>query len=260
MKIIFKQGTDMIKGVLLDLSGTLYVGSQTIPGAVEAIKALQRKRIPTRYLTNTSRTPRHEIHQKLVGMGFPIREEEIITAPGVIDNYLQEHGLNPWLLVHPSIRDEFSNVGAAEPDAVVLCDAAESFTYETLNQAFRLLLDGARLIAIGDNRYFKEEDGMSLDAGPFVRALEYAAGCEAIILGKPSPAFFHSSAALLGCKPKETLMVGDDVYSDVNGALKAGLKATLVRTGKYRPGDEHKITAHGARVCADLAEAIDDLI
>ncbi len=29
---------------------------------------------------------------------------------------------------------------------------------------------------MGDNRYFKEEDGFSLDAGPFIHALESASG------------------------------------------------------------------------------------
>ncbi len=247
---------DMIKGVLLDLSGTLYVGNEIIPGAREVVVTLRRNDIPVRYLTNTSRSTRTDIFTKLLRMGFDISEEEFITAPAVMNSYLKEHHLKPWLLVHPSIRGEFDTADDPQPDAVVVCDAAESFTYENLNAAFRLLLEGARLIAIGDNRYFKEEDGMSLDAGPFVRALEYAANCEAIILGKPSPAFFHSAADQLGCKPAEVLMVGDDVYSDVNGALKAG----LVRTGKYRPGDERKISAPGACVCSDLKEALADLV
>ena len=143
---------------------------------------------------------------------------------------------------------------------MVIGDAADAFSYEHLNRAFRLVLDGARLLAVGDNRYFKEGEGLSLDAGPFVKALEYAADCEAIILGKPSPAFFHAAAAQLGCLPGQVLMVGDDVFSDVNGALKAGLKAALVRTGKYRSGDEAKIIAPGACVCADLGEAVQGLV
>ncbi len=250
----------MIKGVLVDLSGTLYVGNEVIPGARGAVSGLKERGIPVRYLTNTSRSTRQDLFNKTRKMDFDIREDEIITAPTVIDSYLREHNLNPWLLVHPSIRGEFTNTEGSNPNAVVVCDAAENFTYENLNAAFRLLLDGARLIAIGDNRYFKEEDGMSLDAGPFVRALEYAASCEAIILGKPSPAFFHSTADQLGCKPAEVLMVGDDVDADVNGALKAGLKASLVQTGKYRPGDELKISAPGACVCSDLPEALAELI
>ncbi|OEU73010.1 MAG: hydrolase [Desulfuromonadales bacterium C00003093] len=250
----------MIKGVLLDLSGTVYVGNEVLPGALEAVERLQAQNIPLRYLTNSSRSPRKTIFQKLRAMGFAIAEEEIFTAPQAIHDYLREHELSPWLLVHPAIEEEFSDLGGGTPDAVVLGDAADAFTYVNLNRAFRLLFDGARLLAVGDNRYFREADGMSLDAGPFVTALEYATGCEAIILGKPSVAFFHSAASHLGCRPEETLMVGDDVFSDINGALKAGMKAALVQTGKYRPGDEQNIIAPGACVCTDLLEAVEGIL
>ena len=246
----------MIKGVLLDLSGTIYVGNELLPRAAEAVRRLQTAQFPIRYLTNSSRSPRAAILQKLDDMGIAARAEDLFTAPLAIRDYLREHRLSPWLLVHPAIAGEFEEFSGQHPNCVVLGDAAEAFSYRNLNRAFRLLLDGARLLAVGDNRYFREAAGMSLDAGPFVRALEYAAGCEAVVLGKPSPAFFHAAVSRLGCRPGETLMVGDDVYSDVNGALKAGLKAALVRTGKYRPGDEGKIAAPGACVCCDLLEAV----
>ncbi len=249
----------MIKGVLLDLSGTVYDGDTIIPGALEAVEHLHRAKIPLRYLTNTSRTPRRKILQRLQKMGFSVDANEIFTAPVAVQEYLQDHGLSPWLLVHPDIAYEFAGFDSSDPDAVVVCDAAAGFSYEKLNQAFRVLLDGARLLAVGDNRYFKDSDGMSLDAGPFVKALEYASGTEAVILGKPSPAFFHAASSQLGCRPREVLMIGDDVYSDVNGALKAGLRAALVQTGKYRPGDEHKVSAPGACVCADLLCAVREL-
>jgi len=246
----------MIKGVLVDLSGTVYQGKEPLPRALEAIALLDEHRIPVRYLTNTSRSSRQTIHQKLLAMGVDVPIAEIFTAPQAIVDYLEGHKLAPWLLVHPDIEEEFSGLAGGKPNAVVIGDAAQGFTYDNLNQAFRLLLDGAHLLAVGDNRYFKETEGMSLDAGPFVKALEYAAGCKAIVLGKPAPMFFHTAAAQLGCKPHETLMVGDDVFSDVNGALRAGMKGALVKTGKYRSGDELHIVGPGACVCADLYEAV----
>lgn len=248
----------MIKGVLLDLSGTVYEDDKLIPGALETIEQLHASNFPVRYLTNSSRIPRNKILSRLQGMGFTVHAEQIFTAPAAIQDYLRQHRLTPLLLIHPDIEEEFTEFHGQSPDTVVVCDAEHAFTYENLNRAFRLLIDGASLLAVGDNRYFKQAEGLSLDAGPFVRALEYAVDCEAIVLGKPSQAFFHAAVARLGCKPSEVLMIGDDVYSDINGALKAGLKATLVRTGKYRPGDEGKIVAPGASVCADLLEAIRD--
>jgi HAD superfamily hydrolase (TIGR01458 family) len=247
----------MIKGILLDLSGTIYVGDKVVPRALEAVQRLYAENIPLRYLTNSSRSSRREILSKLLDMGFAVSADEIFTAPMAVQAYLREHKLSAWLLAQPAIREEFNEFCGENPDTVVLCDAADEMSYDNLNQAFRLLNKGARLLAIGDNRYFKEADGMSLDAGPFIRALEYAADCEALVLGKPSPVFFHSAVAQLGCRPEEALMIGDDVFADINGALKAGMKAALVQTGKYQPGDEHKIAAPGARVCKDLFDAVE---
>lgn len=249
----------MIKGVLLDLSGTVYLEDELLPGAAAAIERLQARGLPLRYITNTSRRSRRVMVERLRAMGLSIDAEEVFTATRAVRDYLLEHRLTPWLLVHPEVEEEFADLVGPKPDVVVVGDAAEAFNYASLNAAFRLLLDGARLLAVGDNRYFREKDGMSLDAGPFVAALEYAADCRAVVLGKPSPAFFHAAASELGCRPQEILMVGDDVYSDVNGALKAGMKAALVRTGKYRPGDEEQICAPGACVCADLLEALEGL-
>lgn len=250
----------MIKGVLLDLSGTVYVGSNVQLRALEAVQLLHARNIPVRYITNSSRSPRRTIWKKVQAMGLRVDEEEIFTAPQAIRDYLQEHDLSPWLLVHPAIEEEFADLAGDKPDAVVIGDAAAAFTYDNLNHAFRLLFEGARLLGVGDNRYFREEDGMSLDAGPFIRALEYAAGSEAIILGKPSPDFFHSAAERLGCLPDETLMIGDDVFTDINGALMAGMRAALVKTGKYRPGDERQIAGPGGCVCDDLLDAVKSIL
>jgi HAD superfamily hydrolase (TIGR01458 family) len=249
----------MIKGVLLDLSGTIYIGNDPVPRAIEAVERLHAQKIPLRYLTNSSRISRRKILDKLQGMGLVVAADEIFTAPQAIYDYLQEHNLSPWLLVHPNLEHEFADLIGDLPDAVVLCDAADGFSYATLNRAFQLLQGGAHLLAVGDNRYFRDGDSMSLDAGPFVRALEYAADVEAIVLGKPSAPFFHAAVSQLGCRPGEVLMVGDDVFSDVNGALKAGLKAALVQTGKFRPGDELKIAAPGGCVCKDVYEAVNGL-
>jgi ribonucleotide monophosphatase NagD (HAD superfamily) len=117
-----------------------------------------------------------------------------------------------------------------------------------------LLINGAPLLGVGRNRYFKTGGKLQLDAGPFIQALEYAADIEAEILGKPAAGFFHAAVDSLGCKPDEVLMIGDDVEADINGAMQAGLQACLVRTGKYLPGDENK--AGQAFVADSVVEAV----
>jgi len=118
--------------------------------------------------------------------------------------------------------------------AVIMGDLGEAFGFEILNRAFRLVMDGAELVALQKNRFWMTPDGLSLDAGPFVAAVEYATGRDALVVGKPSPAFFELVLAELGATPAKTAMIGDDVETDVGGALGAGLAGILVRTGKYR--------------------------
>ena len=119
-------------------------------------------------------------------------------------------------------------------EAVIVGDLGEDFGYDVLNRAFRQLLDGAELIALQKNRFWRTPDGLSLDVGPFVAALEYASRQEAVVVGKPARPFFAMSLEAAGVAPGEAAMVGDDVESDVGGALEAGLAGVLVRTGKFR--------------------------
>lgn len=244
-----------LQAVLLDISGVLCDGDTPIPGAVEAVRQLQDRGYPVRLLTNTSRQGRLAIHRQLNAMGFDVAPGQLFTAPRAVRRYVKERGLRPYCLIHPGLEEEFSEwLDEAHPDAVVLGDAELRFDYPRLNRAFQLLIEGAPLICMGDNRYFRAQGALHLDAGPFVRALEYAAGTTALVLGKPSRDFFESALADLGASVSSTLMIGDDVVADVLGAQAAGLQACLVRTGKYRPGDEAQ--APSALVADDLAEAV----
>lgn len=101
-----------------------------------------------------------------------------------------------------------------------------------MNRAFRLLLGGAELVAMHRNRSSRTEAGMVLDSGPFVRALEEAAGVRATTVGKPSAAFFRQGVGALGLRSAEVVMVGDDAENDLAPARRLGLRMALVRTGK----------------------------
>jgi len=117
---------------------------------------------------------------------------------------------------------------------VIVGDLGAAFGYDVLNRAFRQVIDGAELIALQKNRYWLRADGLALDVGPFVAALEYATGREAFVVGKPARGFFDEVLRDLGVDAGAAAMIGDDVESDIGGALAAGLAAILVRTGKYR--------------------------
>jgi HAD superfamily hydrolase (TIGR01458 family) len=251
----------MISGVLLDLAGVVYDGDKAIAGAVEAVARLRAAGLPIRFVSNTTRSPRHAVLKRLAGFGLPVEEEELFTPAQAARQWLRQHGRSPHLLVHPDFEAEFDGLPEGDRRAVIVGDVGETLDYAKLNRAFRELTQGAELLALANNRSFKDADGLlSLDAGAVVAALEFASRAQAIVLGKPSPEFFLSALEHMGCRPNEAVMVGDDAESDVAGARSCGLVALLVRTGKYRAGDETRFDPPPSAIVADLTDAADWII
>ncbi|MDF2180212.1 TIGR01458 family HAD-type hydrolase [Aliiglaciecola sp. CAU 1673] len=247
-----------MNALLLDINGVLFEDDKPLPGAVEAVARLQQSGMVLRFITNTSQISSGVLLRRLHTMGFEIHEQQLYSAVDTILDYLQQGSLRAFCLVHPNL-DELLTPYQAGPeenvDAVIVTDAAERFDYACLDRAFTHLMEGAELVAIGDNRYFRRQGRLHLDAGPFIHALEYAANCKAKMMGKPSPAFFQSVLQSAGVKAHEAMMFGDDVNADINGAINAGLKACLVKTGKYQKGDEQDLSK-GALVANNLSGAL----
>jgi HAD superfamily hydrolase (TIGR01458 family) len=226
-----------VEGLLLDLSGVIYVQDDAVPGAAEALERLRADGVPIRLVTNTTMRPRRTILERLERLGLEANPAELITPATLAKRRCEEAGYDSVALV---VLDELLEdlEGLEEKsdsvDAVIVGDLGERWDYEVLNGAFRRLMGGAELIALQKNRYWETSEGLSLDAGPFVASLEYATGREAEVMGKPSAAFFELALGELGVTADRAAMVGDDVEADVGGAIGAGLAGILVRTGKYR--------------------------
>ena len=226
------------RAVLLDLDGVLYVEDEPIEGALEAVAALRDRGLRLRFVTNTTSRPRRDILARLERLGIPVPERELVTpARLAVEHCLAAARRRALLLMRDEVKADLAGLQEVREgaDVVVVGDLGEDFGYRVLNQAFRELLAGAELVALQKNRYWRTPDGLSLDVGPFVAALEYATGRDAVVVGKPASAFFATVLAGLEVGPADAVMVGDDVESDVGGALRAGLAGVLVRTGKYRP-------------------------
>jgi HAD superfamily hydrolase (TIGR01458 family) len=254
-----RQRIRMIRGVLLDLAGVIYEGDHVLPGAVEAVERLHEADLPIRFVTNTTTKTKKALLTRLTKLGLEIADEELFTPGEAALGWLKAHDASPVLLVHPNLEEEFDGTAGRANNAVVVGDAGKAFTYEAMNHAFRALVDGATLLALAKNRTFKGEDGkLSLDAGAFVAALEYAADREAIVLGKPAAGFFEAALSSMTCKADNAVMVGDDAESDIAGALNAGLAhGLLVKTGKYQDGDETRFEPNPAATVDDLPAAVD---
>lgn len=164
-----------------------------------------------------------------------------MTAPAATAAWLiAEHpDARCYLINSGDLGDDFTGVhvvGQDEPaDIVVLGGAGEEFSYTQMNHALGLLLDGASLVGMQRNLYWRTDDGFNLDTGAYLAALELAAGVSATVLGKPSGAFFAEALNDLGLAADQVAMVGDDIDNDILGAQAIGVHGILVRTGKFRP-------------------------
>lgn len=230
-----------VTGLLLDIDGVLTVSWHPLPGAAGAVAALRALELPLRFLTNTTSRTRRVLAATLTDAGIAVTPDEILNAPSAAAAHLRRHRADArcWLLTSGDVADDLEGVdlvGDDEPaDVVLLGGAGPEFTYERLDHAFRLLHEGAELVAMHRNLTWQVAGGLSLDSGAYVAGLEAATGVSATVVGKPAGAFFAAAVDALGTPPAGVVMVGDDVEADVGGAQAAGLRGVLVRTGKFRP-------------------------
>jgi HAD superfamily hydrolase (TIGR01458 family) len=254
----------LVKGIppafLLDIDGVLYVGDEPIAGAIGALQEIRAMSAGIRLVTNTTSRSRRQIVDHLQALGFDVARHEVLTPAALAVRHCRERGhRSVKLLVSEALREDLAELAQAPSDAavdaIVLGDLGEGFSAHVLNDAFRLLMDGAELVALQHNRYWRRADGLALDVGAYSAALEYATGSEATVVGKPARAFFAAALADLNASPDVGVMVGDDVEADIGGAICAGLRGILVRTGKYR---QDALDASGVRPTA-IVDSIADV-
>ncbi|KAM0752755.1 hypothetical protein T439DRAFT_323368 [Meredithblackwellia eburnea MCA 4105] len=267
-----------LRALLIDLSGTVHVGDQPTPGAVEAINQLRSAGIAVRFVSNTSKESKSSLLSKMSKMDLDVREEELYTSLSAVSEIVKSRDLKPLYILSPSALSDFPVVPPSTAlDSVVVGLAPDRLEYQTLNQAFRLLLSpedeatpAAKLIATHKASYYRSSDGgLSLGPGPFITGLEEASGVTAEVVGKPTRTFYEIALKSLekdGISSTEwdkVGMIGDDKKQDVGLVpSEIGLKRFLVQTGKYRKGDENKTDAGGKPDwCGpNFAEAVKDIL
>jgi len=225
-----------IKAVLLDLDGVLYIGDQLIPGAALAVQQLKSiHNIRVTGVTNTTTSSRRVIARKLADFDIPIDINDIYTPAALAAEMIGAS--SAALYVRDSLLEDFHGIHTEgeRPAYIVMGDLGDNgYTPLILHTIFNQVMAGTELLALHKNRFWQKPDGLHLDLGPFVAAIEYATNTQATVLGKPSQAFFHRICTALHVSPEQAVMVGDDIESDIYGAQQAGLHTALVQTGKYR--------------------------
>jgi HAD superfamily hydrolase (TIGR01458 family) len=236
---------------LLDLDGTVYVGTRPLPGAVEAVTKLRELGMTVRFVTNTDSVTPDALVERLSGMGIAVSADELLTPVVLARQLLSELPAARLLAVASSgIREllaEFLAAAGEQPTHVLICDPSYGANYAELDAAFHAVRGGAELLATQVARIARRDDGEHLDTGGFVRLLEYATARQARVLGKPSHDFFRLALDAAGVSPEHAVMVGDDLAADIAGAQQLGIRAVLVRTGKAADPDPQPAPSSSAR-------------
>jgi HAD superfamily hydrolase (TIGR01458 family) len=268
-----------VRALLLDLDGVIVLAGEAIPGSAAAVAELERRGFPYRIVTNTSAVSRATLARWGARIGAPIPAERFESALSASAAWTARHfaGQPLYVLASADARTEFAGqrlltheeAGArgATAAAVVVGDSPEDATYDNLNRAFRLVLNGAVLVGMHRNAWWLTPEGPTLDSGAFVAGLEFATSRSATIIGKPSPAIFAQGVRDLrkeagrDLSRRDIAMVGDDVRTDIRAAQRAGLRGIFVTSGKHEREDiEVAVAERGGRRPDAVADSLAEVV
>ncbi len=226
----------MKRGFLLDMDGVIYRSSELIPGAREFIETLRHCDIPFMFLTNNSQRTRRDVATKLERMGIPVTEKHIFTCAMATARFLarQQPGGTAYVIGEGGLQTALHKNGYAvvdkEPDYVVVGEG-RTLSFEMLETAVKMVLDGAKLIATNLDPNCPTKDGTRPGCGAIVRLIEEATGIKAFSVGKPSTVMMRQARKELGMATSETIMVGDTMETDILGGVQMGYRTVLVLSG-----------------------------
>ena len=246
-----------IRLVCVDVDGTVSdrFRTPTVSGAAAALDEIRSRRA-LRLVTNATSVTHGGLAGKLEEQGLLHDRAELVTPATTARRLLAASGHDSGLLFCDDGAREDFDWFREDPagSSVLLATEGHHLRIEDLQPAFRRLLDGARLYALQRNRYYRKGEGLVTDLGPLAAFLSYAAGVEPVNLGKPSPALFETLARDAGCELSEIAMVGDDAEFDASGSVALGMQGLLVRTGKYREGDEGRVSPPPSATLDSIAD------
>jgi len=234
---------------LFDLDGVFYRGkeSRVKIGGTEAIRALRERSKRLYILTNNSTDSVETVHSRLVEFDIPVKLDEVLTSGLLTAEYLsQKHGRVSYFLVgEDGLDSEMKKYGhkrtRGEGADFVVVGLDRKVTYDKLDQAARLARKGAGIVATHSSRLYMYRTGPAMATGPLVKAIEYASRKRATIIGKPSPLMFNIALERAGCSKVESVMIGDQVDTDILGASRAGIDSILVTSGVDQDAKGYKL-------------------
>lgn len=220
------------------MDGVLWRGNEPLPGLIPLFETFQHHDIPYILATNNSRKTQDDYVHKLAGLGVhTVQPHNVITSGTATASYLQAHfppNTKLFVIGGDGLKQILVHAGfvLVEEDAeVVVIGIDFDLTYNKLRTANLLIRGGATFIGTNPDVSFPSPAGLLPGAGSIVELLRVASDVEPTIIGKPQPAMFESALRTLGVKAEETLMIGDRIGTDIEGAQAVGIRTALVLTG-----------------------------
>jgi HAD superfamily hydrolase (TIGR01450 family) len=257
------------RAYLLDLDGVIYRGKQRLPGARELVEWLDASGRKAIYVSNNSFATPDEVAAKLRAMEMPRPEGRVLTAGWAAAQQLGRRfpGGRIYVLGVPSVVSMVAAAGLTPvwqdadegpPPAVVLVGLDRMLTYDRLRRGLRAVLAGAAFVTVNRDPVLPVEDGLEPGTGSIARALEYATGREAEIVGKPAPGILLEALSMAGVPPEQALLIGDGLDLDIVAGHRAGVDTALVLTGLTTA--EEAAVAEGERHPLYVYRDLDELL
>lgn len=251
------------KGLLIDLDGTLYHGDRVIAGAAAWINQLNEAGVPYLYVTNNSSRTAAGVAEHLTRLGIAAEAEQVCTSAMAAAAFIQTEspGASVYVIGESGLQQAVTEAGlqiSSEHPDYVLQGIDRSFDYDKLTMALRLIGQGARFVLTNPDLQLPSHDGLLPGAGTLGAAISAASSVEPIIIGKPSSILMEYAMNRLGLPAEDTIVVGDNMLTDIAAGAAAGCQTILVMTGVTTA---ENLSAHEAqtgvradRICRELAQ------
>jgi len=249
--------------LLIDFDGVINLGNKPAPDAAEFFKFIKNKNIPAFVISNSTLKTSDDIKEFFAKNNIKF-DIPAMTASEATLKYISDNYKRVKVYCTEKIKKLFTEfIVDTNPEAVVVGDLVDEWSYGILNEIFREVYDGADLIAMQKNKFWKPDGKtLCLDAGSFITAIEYATNKEALLIGKPSPIYFKTALKMLGDENSPFLMIGDDIEADIIASQQIGGKGILVYTGKTKfplPENYPYKPDYEAKNLTDVKKILDEL-
>ncbi|WP_028545440.1 TIGR01457 family HAD-type hydrolase [Paenibacillus taiwanensis] len=228
---------------LIDLDGTMFKGSTRIEGADELIHAMLEWHVPFLFVTNNSSRSPEQVADVLQSMGIPAKAEDVLTSAQAAAHYISSKftGKSVYMIGELGLRSALAEAGVEWTDQpqdvwqkridVVVQGIDRQFSYEKLEAAACAIRGGAAFVATNPDYMLPSDKGFSPGAGTLMAAIQAASGTEPVLIGKPSSIIMKVALERLNCQAEETLVIGDNMMTDMLAGARAGCRTALVLTG-----------------------------